>query len=118
MASRTSRSASSRVSPTATQPGRSGTCAPQLLSPRSTTTMYRTIAIAASPLLEPGLFEYRTQGSWRNVQTRLTGHGDRSWLTRMCVLPVTATRPNQSPAIVEQEPDELAHLHSGSVTEA
>lgn len=40
IARRISRRASSRVSPAAMQPGMSGTCAPQVPSPRSTTTRY------------------------------------------------------------------------------
>jgi di/tricarboxylate transporter len=48
IASRIKSTTSSRLSATATQPGRSGTCAPQLASPRSMTTMYFVILLPPS----------------------------------------------------------------------
>src|SRR5262245_15669256 len=99
---------SSRVSATATQPGRSGTCAPKLVSPCSITTAYFIVVI----LFQTCLFENTVQRPRRDIDVRFASNCHRSAFYLMLELTVTAFRSCQIPAIALKQLDEVANFHA------
>ena len=95
MASSMSLRTSSRVSATATQPGRSGTCAPKLVSPFSTTTAYFIMTF----YFKSGLFENSVKRPWRNIDVGFASNRHSSALRLVLVLAVTTFRSRQMPTI-------------------
>jgi hypothetical protein len=109
IASRISCIASSFVSPTATQPGRSGTYAPNEVAPCSRITRYSICLLA---LRESGLLPDASKCPDRYVHAKFTRHRNRTRLGRMPELPMAASRANKVPSVVLQLCDDLSHFHS------
>src|ERR1044072_9094226 len=110
IASRMSCIASSRLSPTATQPGRSGTYAPTEVSPCSMMTTYsiRFHIVFFQRCLLPDASEC----SDRHIDTELTRDRYRSGLGWMTELPVTAACPDELPTVCLEGADDLPHFHA------
>src|SRR5689334_16944849 len=107
MASWISSKTSSFVSPTATQPGKSGTCAPKLLSPRSTTTAYFILLL----LLQSSLLQNAVQCSARHVDAFFSRYSNRAGFVEMFELTMTAPGRYQIPIVFLKQPDDILHLH-------
>jgi len=113
MASRIKAIASSRVSATDTQPGRSGTYAPNDLGPCSRMTTYSILVILT--LLQAGLLPNARQRPGRHIDAKFTSYGDGARLRGVSELTVTATRSHQEPAVGLEYGDNLPHLHGSSL---
>ena len=107
MASLMSRKTSSREALTAAQPGRSGTCAPQLSGPFSMMTAY----LMQVPSFETGLFEDGIEGSGRNVDARFSSKRHRTPFPGMFELSVASSGPGQNPPVVFEYFDDCADFH-------
>src|SRR4029079_2535803 len=112
MAFRMRASASSRVSPAATQPGKSGTYAPNDVGPSSTTTRYR---IPVLLLLQPGLLQHAVESPCWDVRPRLACDRNRYGLRGGLKLPMTALGADENPTVSLDECDQVPDLHSTSL---
>src|ERR1051326_169766 len=100
---------SSLVSAAATQPGKSGTYAPKLVSPLSTTTAYLNSLILL--LLQTCLLQNTIQGSRRHVNIRLARYGHRATSVGILKLAVTSFGPCQTPSSFFEKLDDLPDFH-------
>jgi hypothetical protein len=105
-------STSSRERPAATQPGRSGTYAPQASPSCSITTTY-SVTILPSRLA--GLPPDRPQRTLRHLITRLACHRHRSRPVGMAELAMRAGLPVEAPAVTLQSADHVSYLHEFKV---
>ena len=108
IASAMSCSTSSREWPAATQPGRSGTYAPQASPSCSITTTYSVTTLPSRPA---GLPPDRSQRTLRHLVTWIACDRHRSRPVGMAELPVRAHLPVEAPALALQCTDDVSHLH-------
>ena len=110
IASRTSRSTSSLVSATATQPGRSGAWAP----PNSSLRARRQPCSASqwSSLFQAGLPENGVQGSCWYINARFPSHGNRHRLATVFELPMAPSGSLQSPSVLLQQAYQVSDLQA------
>src|SRR5581483_11701274 len=103
------RSTSARVGPVATQPGRSGTYAAQLLGVSSYTTTY-FIPISPALRLQPGLPTNAVPSTgWHVIVWRSCDHHCAEF-GRVLIDAVAASRAHVDPPILFNCPDRVAHL--------
>ena len=112
IASAMSSSTSTRELPAATQPGRSGTYAPQASPSCSITTTYSVTTLPSRPA---GLPPDRSKRTLRHLVTRLACHRHRSGPVGMAELTVRADLPVEAPAVSLQSTDDVSHLHEFKV---
>lgn len=109
-----SSSTSPRERPAATQPGRSGTYAPQASPSCSMTTTYSVTILPSRPASLP---PDRTKRTLRHLITRLACHRHRSRALGMAVLAVRADLPIEAPAVTLQGTDDISNFHGPRVRE-
>ena len=114
IASAMSSSTSTRERPAATQPGRSGTYAPQASPSCSITTTYSVTTLPSQPA---GLPPDRSQRTLRHLVTRLACHRHRSRPVGMAELAMRAHLSVQAPAVTLQGADDGSYLHAPRVRE-
>lgn len=114
IASAMSSSTSSREWPAATQPGRSGTYAPQVSPSCSMTTTYSVTILPSRPA---GLPPDRAQRTLRHLGTRIACDGNGPGPVRMTELAVRADLPVETPAVTLQVADDVSYLHAPRVRE-
>jgi len=114
IASVMSSSTSSRERPAATQPGRSGTYAPQASPSCSMTTTYSVTILPSRPASLP---PDRTKRTLRHLITRLACHRHRSRAVGMAELAVRANLPIEAPAVTLQGTDDISDFHGPRVRE-
>src|SRR5216684_7749881 len=100
--------ASSRVSPTATHPGRSGTYAPTLLPVSSKMTRYSMPSLF---FLQASLLQDTSKCTKRHIQAGFAGNGYGAGLRGMPKLAMTAASAYELPAIVFEHSDDFTDLH-------
>jgi len=114
IASAMSFSTSSRERPAATQPGRSGTYAPQASPSCSITTTYSVTILPSRPAELP---PDRSKRTLRHFITRLACHRHQSGPVGMAELAVRADLPVETPAVSLQSTDDVSNLHAPRVRE-
>jgi hypothetical protein len=115
MASAISFSTSSRVLPTATQPGRSGTYAPQASPSCSITTTYSVTLVPSRPACLP---PDRRRGTPRHLVTEPPGDGHGTGPVRVTELAMRARLPLETPSLPLQDPDHFPGFHALTLTTA
>jgi hypothetical protein len=108
IASAMSSSTSSRERPAATQPGRSGTYAPQASPSWSITTTYSVTILPSRPACLP---PDRPKRTLRHFITRLARRRHRSRPVGMAELTMRTNLPVEAPAVSFQRADDVSHLH-------